>query len=55
MKKSSNTTELSAQELRTKSKEISISRNIKDSDVNYSEIPKFTKKQLDLFQKVRKS
>ncbi len=55
MKKRSNITELSVQELRAKSKEIFISRKIKDSDIDYSDIPKFTRKQLAQFQKVRKN
>ncbi len=55
MKKRSNITELSVQELRAKSKEISIARKVKDSDIDYSDIPKFTKKQLALFQRVRKN
>lgn len=44
--------ELSARELQTKMKEKSTSRKIKDSEIDYSEIPEFSVKDLKKFKRV---
>lgn len=44
--------ELSAQELLTKMKGKSTHKKIKDSEIDYSDIPKFTAKQLKGFKRV---
>ena len=44
--------ELSAQELQTKMKGKSISKKIRDADIDYSDIPQFTSKQLKKFKRV---
>jgi len=44
--------ELSAQELLTKMKGRSTRKKIKDSDIDYSDIQKFTAKQLKRFKRV---
>lgn len=52
MKKKSSTIELSAQELRTKVKGARIARAVKDSDIDYSDIPIFSSGQIAQFRKV---
>jgi uncharacterized protein (DUF4415 family) len=44
--------ELSARELQTKMKEKSISRKTKDSEIDYSDIQKFSAKELKKFKRV---
>lgn len=44
--------ELSASELQTKRKGKSISRKIKDSDIDYSDIPEFSDSELKNFKRV---
>lgn len=44
--------ELSVQELQTKMKEKSIKKKIKDSEIDYSDIPKFSAKDLKNFKRV---
>ncbi|MEZ0392183.1 MAG: hypothetical protein ACAH59_08215 [Pseudobdellovibrionaceae bacterium] len=44
--------ELSARELQTKMKEKSTNRKIKDSDIDYSEIPKLSAKDLKKIKRV---
>lgn len=44
--------ELSASELLTKRKDKSISRKIKDADIDYSDIPEFSKDDLKKFKRV---
>lgn len=51
MKKKSNIIELSARELQTKMKGDSITRKVKDRDIDYSEIPRFTADKLKEFKR----
>ena len=51
MKKKSNITVLSVQELLERRKEIRIGRVVKDSEIDYSDIPKFSKEQLAQFKR----
>jgi uncharacterized protein (DUF4415 family) len=44
--------ELSAQDLRTKTKGKSTFKRVKDSEIDYSDIPKFTAQQLKKFKRV---
>ncbi len=51
MKKKLSTIELSVQDLRTKPKDKLIKRVVKDDEIDYSDIPKFSQKQLVKFKR----
>lgn len=52
MKKKLSTIELSAQVLQTKVKGTRIVRDVKDNEIDYSDIPRFSKEQIAGFKKV---
>lgn len=51
MKKKLSTIELSVQDLQTRMKEERIVKKVKDSEIDYSDIPNFSKEQLNKFKR----